>query len=197
MAKATKREQPAPTPAVDIDAEIARVSAMNVAELRRLWPEVFGAQAPNAFSKDLLARAIAYRVQERACGGIKPQTLRLLRAVMTPGTEPPRQVKVGSVIVREHRSVLHEVTVVPGGFCWNGQTYDSLSTIAKKITGVNWNGPRFFGLRGNTAKTGDAGGGASVDEMDGKKAKASDEALRDARARRAGRRSSLRTGAAP
>ena len=86
--------------------------------------------------------------------------------------------------------MLHEVTVVPGGFCWNGQTYDSLSTIAKKITGVNWNGPRFFGLRTKTAKTGDA---ASLDE----KVKASDTAPRDARARRAGRRSSIRTGAAP
>lgn len=56
-------------------------------------------------------------------------------------------MKVGSVIVREHRGVVHEVLVVPGGFCWQDKTYDSLSAIAKKITGVSWNGPRFFGLR--------------------------------------------------
>ncbi|MEI2733740.1 MAG: DUF2924 domain-containing protein [Rhodoblastus sp.] len=67
--------------------------------------------------------------------------------MLKPGAEPPRQVKAGSVIVREHKGVLHEVLVVPGGFCWQGKTYDSLSTIAKKITGVTWNGPRFFGLR--------------------------------------------------
>jgi hypothetical protein len=42
---------------------------------------------------------------------------------------------------------VHEVLVVPGGFCWRGKTYDSLSTIAKTITGTSWNGPRFFGLR--------------------------------------------------
>jgi hypothetical protein len=57
-------------------------------------------------------------------------------------------VKVGSIIVREYQGKLHEVVVVPGGFCWQGQVFASLSTIARKITGTSWNGPRFFGLRG-------------------------------------------------
>ncbi len=48
----------------------------------------------------------------------------------------------GSIIVREHAGVLHEVLVVPDGFCWQGKTFESLSTIAKAITGTNWNGPR-------------------------------------------------------
>ena len=55
---------------------------------------------------------------------------------------------VGSVIVREYQGKLHEVLVVPGGFCWQEQVFASLSTIARKITGTSWNGPRFFGLRG-------------------------------------------------
>ena len=53
-----------------------------------------------------------------------------------------------SVIVREYQGELHEVLVVPNGFCWRGAVYASLSTIARKITGTSWNGPRFFGLRG-------------------------------------------------
>ena len=57
-------------------------------------------------------------------------------------------MKVGSVIVREYQGKLHEVLVVPGGFCWQGEVFASLSTIARKITGTSWNGPRFFGLRG-------------------------------------------------
>ena len=57
-------------------------------------------------------------------------------------------MKVGSVIVREYQGELHEVLVVPDGFCWRGEVYASLSTIARKITGTSWNGPRFFGLRG-------------------------------------------------
>jgi len=80
-----------------------------------------------------------------------------MRSLLKPGVDLPRQVKVGSVIVREHKGVVHEVLVTPGGFCWQGQTYDSLSTIAKKITGVSWNGPRFFGLRSKKqAEEGDA-----------------------------------------
>ena len=65
-----------------------------------------------------------------------------------PGAEPVRHLKIGSVIVREHQGEIHEVMVAPGGFCWSGQIYSSLSAIARKITGVSWNGPRFFGLRG-------------------------------------------------
>jgi hypothetical protein len=57
-------------------------------------------------------------------------------------------VKVGSVIVREYQGELHEVLVVPDGFCWRGEVFASLSIIARRITGTSWNGPRFFGLRG-------------------------------------------------
>lgn len=133
--------------AADIAQEIARIGGMSADALRLEWRRVIGSDPPPAFSKDLLARAIAYRLQEEALGGLSPATARLLRSLLKPGAEPPRQVKVGSVIVREHKGVLHEVLVVPGGFCWQGKTFDSLSTIAKRITGVTWNGPRFFGLR--------------------------------------------------
>lgn len=131
----------------DLHQDLVRVDGMNVDALRTEWRRVFSSEPPSAFSRDLLARAIAYRLQERALGGLGPSAARLLRSLLKPGAEPPRQVKAGSVIVREHKGVLHEVLVVPGGFCWQGKTYDSLSTIAKKITGVTWNGPRFFGLR--------------------------------------------------
>src|SRR5271156_1237632 len=59
-----------------------------------------------------------------------------------------RHLKVGSVIVREHQGKVQEVMVMSDGFCWQGRVYTSLSTIARKITGASWNGPRFFGLRG-------------------------------------------------
>jgi Protein of unknown function (DUF2924) len=120
---------------------------MNIDQLRAAWREALASDPPPAFSKDLLARAIAFHAQQTALGGLPPATVRLLRSLIKPGVEPPRQVKAGSVIVREHKGVVHEVLAVPGGFCWQGKTYDSLSTIAKTITGTSWNGPRFFGLR--------------------------------------------------
>ena len=172
--------------AEDLEQDLARIGAMSVDGLRAEWRRVFGSDPPPAFSKHLLARAISYRLQEQALGGLSPSAVRLLRSLAKPGVEPPRQVKVGSVIVREHKGVIHEVLVVPGGFCWQGKTYDSLSTIAKKITGVTWNGPRFFGLRAKKAEADDSAPAPN----------ASVAPAADGR-RRPGRRSSLRSLTGP
>ena len=59
------------------------------------------------------------------------------RTELTPGT----------VLVREWDRRSQRVMVMSDGFAWNGQTYESLSKVAFAITGTNWNGPRFFGLR--------------------------------------------------
>jgi hypothetical protein len=65
----------------------------------------------------------------------------------------PRRIAVSIVPIstNSHQGTLHEVMVVPGGFCWQDKTYQSLSTIAQAITGTSWNGPRFFGLRGGSS----------------------------------------------
>jgi Protein of unknown function (DUF2924) len=147
MALSHPSAQPAAAPAEPLDAVLARIGEMNIEQLRGCWRETFASDPPAAFSKDLLARAICHRLQEQASGCLSASTSRLLRSLVKPGVEPPRQIKVGSVLIREHQGVVHEVLVVPGGFLWQGKTYDSLSTIAKTITGTSWNGPRFFGLR--------------------------------------------------
>jgi hypothetical protein len=147
MARASDGVQPASAPAEALNEQIAQTGTMRIEQLRTRWRETFASDPPPAFSKDLLARAISYRLQEDALGGLSASTARLLRSLGKSGVEPPRQVKAGSVIIREHQGVVHEVLVVPGGFCWQGRTYTSLSTIAKTITGITWNGPRFFGLR--------------------------------------------------
>jgi Protein of unknown function (DUF2924) len=143
----TSAIQPAFALAESPDAALAHIGEMNIEQLRGCWRETIASAPPAAFSKDLLARAICYRLQEQALGGLSASTGRLLGFLVKPGVEPLRHVKIGSVLIREHQGVVHEVLVVPGGFCWRGKTYDSLSTIAKKITGTSWNGPRFFGLR--------------------------------------------------
>jgi hypothetical protein len=134
-------------PAADLDAELERIATMTIDELRRLWRERSGQGPPECFSKDLIARALAYRLQEDHLGGLDRQTRKPLASLAKPGEKLPRRLKVGSVIVREHKGDTHEVLVVPGGFCWRGKTYSSLSTIAKTMTGTSWNGPRFFGLK--------------------------------------------------
>lgn len=146
MARSNKA-RPGSIPAAELEAVVARIAALGVVELRAEWRRIFGASAPLGLSKDLLARTLAHRIQVNAHGSLQPGTLRLLRELARGGSETPRRVKVGSVIVREYAGVLHEVVVVPGGFVWQQRNYDSLSTIAKAITGTTWNGPRFFGLR--------------------------------------------------
>ena len=162
----TSATQPASAPAESLDAELARIGEMNMEQLRGCWRETFASDPPAAFSKDLMARAICYRLQEKTFGGLSAPTARLLRSLVKPRAEVPRQVKAGSVIIREHQGVVHEVLVVSGGFCWQGKTYDSLSTIAKTITGTSWNGPRFFGLRSKKLydqEEGATSGPASID----------------------------------
>jgi hypothetical protein len=133
-----------------IEAEIERIRSLGLDALRTRWRTMFGAMAPMALTRDLIARMIAYRIQEEAFGGIDPETIKLLDCLTRgekPGTEPKRRIKAGTVLVREYQGERHTVTVVPDGFVWQETTYPSLSTIARAITGTAWGGPRFFGLR--------------------------------------------------
>ena len=148
MPAAQSKKQPAKKPAasIDLEAELARIAAMNINELRALWREREGREAPRGFSKDLTARALAYAIQEEQLGGLSRE-LRKLLSSPDAANEAPRRIKPGSVIVREYAGARHEVFVVEDGFSWQGKTYPSLSAIAKEITGTRWNGWRFFGLR--------------------------------------------------
>jgi hypothetical protein len=105
---------PAGRLAESVEEQVSRIGAMNIVELRELWKESCSSEPPTPYSKDLLARVLAYQLQEKAYGGLSNATARLLKLLAKPGAEPPRRVKVGSVIVREHKGVLHEVIVVPG-----------------------------------------------------------------------------------
>jgi hypothetical protein len=163
MRSIKSQKQPATKPAaIDLEAELARIAAMNKDELRSLWREREGREAPSGFSRDLIARALAYAIQEDQLGGLSRELKKLL-ASPDAQADPPRRIKVGSVIIREYAGARHEVFVVEGGFSWQGRVYPSLSAIAKEITGTRWNGPRFFGLRDDqdrSAARAKAGGGS-------------------------------------
>src|SRR6266478_367422 len=133
-----------------IEAEIAHVRSLALDALRRHWRVIFGRTPPAGLSKDLLGRMIAYRLQERAFGGLDRVSLRFLEGLARHGGSPRRQLKPGTVLVRDYHGQRHAVTVAPDGFNWQGTTYASLSAIASAITGTAWSGARFFALaRGN------------------------------------------------
>ena len=138
----------------DVEAEVARIAAMSVDELRAFW-SASRAAPPPAVSKDLLARVLTHELQEKRFGGLRPQTKRLLAGHGAGAPAPARRLKPGAVLTREHQGVLHQVTVVADGFSWRGACYPSLSAIARAITGVNWSGPRFFGISGAAKPAGE------------------------------------------
>lgn len=131
-----------------IAAEIDAIRKMNKHQLRVRWKQLFKRGAPAALTKGLLARMIAYRVQERAFGGLDRSTEKRLDSyAQGKPAEASRYLKPGTVVIREYQGVRHTVTIGDGSYIWNDKKYASLSIIAKEITGTSWNGPRFFGLR--------------------------------------------------
>ncbi len=140
-----------PAPNVgQITHEIERISGLDLAGVRALWRATFKEEPPGALTRDLVVRQLAWHIQEKAFGGHDASTLRLLDAYGRQDVDKVvlfRRLKPGTSVVREYQGVRHIVTITEGGFAWQGRTYDSLSAIAREITGSRWNGPRFFGLR--------------------------------------------------
>ena len=122
---------------------------------------------------------IAWRIQEQAYGGLDRAMLKLLESYArgrNATAEGTRRLKAGAVLMREYQGERHTVTVASDGFVWREQTYQSLSGIARAITGISWNGSRFFGLRESdkpngrqgTAGSGQARGGRRCSPARGK-----------------------------
>ena len=149
--------------------EIDNLEQLSRAELRVLWEREFAGKAPRALGRDILALAIAYAGQERSYGGlarpVAKELNRMLARVLrdeaadAPNARTSPLPRTGTLLVREWRGTTHRVTVVDDGFRWNGKTHMSLSSIARAITGTNWNGPRFFGMREPTKPIPEVGRG--------------------------------------
>src|SRR6266481_5527067 len=137
-------------PDSELEAELNELSRSRIQELRDRWRAIFRADPPKAFGPDLLRRSIAYRLQERRYGGmpklVQRQLNTLIKALAKKRTghiELPKRVKSGAVLVRLWKGKSHRVTVLDNGFAFEGRIHNSLSEIAREITGTRWNGPRF------------------------------------------------------
>jgi hypothetical protein len=136
----------------DVRGLLTRLDAMGIDELRALWRERLG-NPPPVRSTVILRRALAEALQMKAAGhGATAPDRRLASAAARHrlGYKPKVRTtafKPGSTLVREWQGRRIEVEVVRDGFVWNGEKHASLSKVARLITGVRWNGPRFFGLR--------------------------------------------------
>ncbi|MEO0918911.1 MAG: DUF2924 domain-containing protein [Pseudomonadota bacterium] len=123
----------------------AEIAAMDRASLLKTWQSVFERPAPKGLSQNMLRRFLAFDVQAKAQGGLNRSTRAYLSSAKPKKTQSTK-LKPGGRLIREWNGVTHIVDVTEGGFEWRGQTWRSLSAIAREITGAHWSGPRFFGL---------------------------------------------------
>ena len=137
-----------------IPARLAALKTATTPELKAQWRDLFDSEPP-PFNRRYLESRLAYRIQELAYGGLKPETVRRLERLgeeLDGGDRKKSRIRAdtmpiaGTRLIREWQGVEHVVTVTTDGFEWQGRPYKSLSAIARAITGTRWNGPLFWGL---------------------------------------------------
>jgi hypothetical protein len=142
-----------------IPGRLAALKTMKTPDLKAQWRELFDTEPP-PYNRRFLESRLAYRIQELAYGGLKPETVKRLEALgeqLDGGNITTRRIRhdrkpiAGTKLIREWQGVEHVVTVTGDGFEWQGRPYQSLSAIARAITGTRWNGWVFFGLKNRRA----------------------------------------------
>ena len=165
-----------------LEDDLQALQTLDLYELRVRWRKLTRSASPDHLTRSLLLRMVAYKLQACVYGDLDADSARYLarvakererrlrvgekRKAKQPPPIPPvptrSGLKLGTLIGREFNGTLHRVTVVEGGYAFNGNTYRSLSEIARGITGTRWNGPRFFGLRDRLAAGGSDASGQAV-----------------------------------
>ena len=145
----------------DLEKEIERILSLDIPALRERWTSLFGTSPSPLLSRVFMSRAIAYRMQEKVFGGLKPSIQRILdRACETEGNDrrfaQRRRASAGTLLIREWHGVKHRVTVLDRDVLYRNRRYKSLSEVVRAITGTHWSGPLFFGLK-NRGKEGRRG----------------------------------------
>ena len=138
----------------ELSEKIAKLPAMNRTQLLPIWAENFKTPPPAKLRKELMVPILAYRMQEREYGGLSHSARTRLKEIAASfSTRKPAQrendstPETGTKLIRSWRGEVHEVLATGSGYIYRGQTYSSLSKIAREITGTRWSGPLFFGVR--------------------------------------------------
>jgi hypothetical protein len=164
-AKTQEAEGQTPTflaiPPAQVLPRLAALQTAPIDGLKQQWRELFGKEPPS-FNRAYLQSRLAYRIQELAYGGLKPETRARLEALgeqLDGGNVVLRRIRAdsrplpGTRLLREWQGIEHVVTVRPDDFEYEGRPYRSLSAIARHITGTRWNGWSFFGIRSPRGKS--------------------------------------------
>ena len=137
----------------ELEQEINSLRRMSREQLKDRWRALYKAAPPAAFTPDLLARGIAWKLQERVLGGLSQEVKASIGVVGAGERERPERrsasrptLRPGNRLVRRWRGRTYVVEATETGLSYDGASFGSLSEIATKITGTRWSGPKFFGL---------------------------------------------------
>lgn len=140
----------------ELATNLRELENLDLHELREKWQQHCSTEPPPSMSRELLQRAVGYKMQEEALGGLSRRTLLHISTLKTAsGTKSLSSVKSaapapksGTKLIREWQGKVHEVLALEDGqFAYGGKTYRSLTTVARQITGTHQSGPRFFGIQ--------------------------------------------------
>jgi hypothetical protein len=138
----------------NLEDRLLELSKLDLAALRWAWREAFDREAPSGLGREFLLRFLSHRLQIQQLGDLDRKAKRILHrlasgdaSVIAAPIGLGMNLKPGTLLVREYKGELHRVTVIAEGYAWRGHTYQTLSAVARAITGANWNGYVFFGLK--------------------------------------------------
>jgi hypothetical protein len=137
-----------------VDHRLAALPTMSKAALGDLWKQFFGSTPLTRLRRDLMIMILAYRIQEQAFGSLGARIRERLRQhdrAFEKGSDPSAarapHIRPGTRLVRQWGGQVHLVNVETNGYEYQGTRYQSLSEIARLITGTRWSGPLFFGIK--------------------------------------------------
>ena len=135
--------------------ELARLALLDRAGCIVLWREWFGTKSPRYLSAVFMRKVLAYEAQRRMLGALPAADMRTLRSIARgkrSSVQSAPTLSAGTHLVREWNGRTYQVEVTQSGYVLDGTNYRSLTAIARRITGANWSGPRFFGLINRSGK---------------------------------------------
>lgn len=137
-----------------IAAGIKKLEELSTAQLKARWHRKWPVQLPKQVSRDLLVLSLAGELQATEFGGLPRELQRQIDTLAGNlkrsgkiDRNAPIGIKPGTRLIREWQGERHEVTVLEKRFAYKNKQFDSLSEIAREITGTRWSGPVFFGLK--------------------------------------------------
>ena len=141
-------------PVIGLDLDL---DALDKRELRHRWQQAYGSAPPPRLGRAIILLALGWSAQAKTHGGFNRETRECLariianaktgRNITSGASDVHSSLNPGMSLVREWHGIVHQVQVLDKGFVWNDKVWNSLSAIAREITGARWNGPAFFGLR--------------------------------------------------